>query len=696
MKLFNRIEKFTLQRRSTMNRPNMNKNKYKEDNHNLGENNLYKRFKKQFETLLAFDYNEGTIRGRYYSKVDDKMRNLSYVPQEKLEKQLLTFKDSASNNTKILVGFAGIGKTALIRNTFGITGRKPFIDENGNLIAYLSFYSKSLDEEVSGGLEKVLVRFIRSICRCITGHRNFVGDKDEFFEFIDEINPELLDNLPVIPEKIVTEEQMIEELESKHQREYYMCLLKYYLYKTEKNINSIILIIDDIEATKIDYHIDIIDKMYNIRNCLSNTLDRQYTVKLLLSMRAYTFRYNRGRQSAANRVDEYDGDVITKDTIPSFEDIICKRFDVMMDNIEEFKEIGNQKTWHAAKAELLKVINELDLRFGELIAGLTHNNISRSMKIFLKILSNSRWFTMSGENENSKDGVIKVSAANYEYYHKESVLRAMVYGEGNMYYDYEDNIVPNLLHYHNEKCEGTELLGLYLLRYYQKTNQSDYILYGKDSIKGGDALKSILKIFNKRNDKEMADRLEYMIKFLYRGGLLLHSIYEPEMPGEEERKYNPEFGLYISLRSMSLLRILENSSILLEFYRDDIDTHLTNYDKLSSELSFYNRIIYILEYLYRLFEIEKNYIQMSLLSIDDYRKMFGDTYIVSPLLEGVVKSVNKFHYSNKNEYSMILNRIDILMSSMEKFTNELEEKEVKAIYIGTNLKESYYSLEKLV
>lgn len=109
-----------------MNRPNVNKNRYKNDyeSEKLGANNLYRRFKNQFETLLAFDYNEGTVRGRYYNKVDDQMRNKAYVSQKDLEDKLLEFKNSVTNNTKILVGFAGIGKTALIRNSFGITERE--------------------------------------------------------------------------------------------------------------------------------------------------------------------------------------------------------------------------------------------------------------------------------------------------------------------------------------------------------------------------------------------------------------------------------------------------------------------------------------------------------------------------------------------------------------------------------------------
>lgn len=677
-----------------MNRPNMNKNRYKNDydSEKLGANNLYRRFKNQFETLLAFDYNEGTVRGRYYNKVDDQMRNKAYVSQKDLEDKLLEFKNSVTNNTKILVGFAGIGKTALIRNSFGITERKPFIDEEGNLIAYLSFYSKSLDEEVSGGLENVLVRYIRGICRCITGHRNFMGNEDEFFQFIDTINGDLLDDLPVLPGQNLTQRKMLEELEKKHKREYYMCLLKYYLHITDKKIKSLILIIDDIETTKSEYHIPIIDKSFNIQNCLSNTINRKYTVKLLLSMRAYTFRYNQARQSSANRVDEFDKDVITKETIPPLEAIVCKRFDVMMENIEEFSEMGTQKTWEAAKSELLKVINELDFNFGELITGLTHNNISRSMKIFLKILSNNKWFAIPEENENLQRGVIKISANNYEYYHKESVLKAMVYGEGNVYYDYEDNIVPNILHCHNEKCEGTELLGLYVLKYYYRTNQADFVLYGKNSIKGKDAVYSILKTFNKIDDEKMKKKLDYMMAFLYRGGLLLHSIYEPEFPGEEERKYNPEYELYLSLRALRLISIIENSSILLEFYRDDIDTHLMNYDKISAEMSFTNKIIYILDYIEELFDIEMSYINMSCSNYDDYRKLFGDEFLVSSLLQGVIKSVRNYYIKKDSDYEMVLQKIGALLERMNAFSEQIGKREVKKIVIGEKVKEYYYSM----
>ena len=464
------------------------------------------------------------------------------------------------------------------------------------------------------------------------------------------------------------------------------------MHITDKKIKSLILIIDDIETTKSEYHIPIIDKSFNIQNCLSNTINRKYTVKLLLSMRAYTFRYNQSRQSSANRVDEFDKDVITKETIPPLEAIVCKRFDVMMENIEEFSEMGTQKTWEAAKSELLKVINELDFNFGELITGLTHNNISRSMKIFLKILSNNKWFAIPEENENLQRGVIKISANNYEYYHKESVLKAMVYGEGNVYYDYEDNIVPNILHCHNEKCEGTELLGLYVLKYYYRTNQADFVLYGKNSIKGKDAVYSILKTFNKIDDEKMKKKLDYMMAFLYRGGLLLHSIYEPEFPGEEERKYNPEYELYLSLRALRLISIIENSSILLEFYRDDIDTHLMNYDKISAEMSFTNKIIYILDYIEELFDIEMSYINMSCSNYDDYRKLFGDEFLVSSLLQGVIKSVRNYYIKKDSDYEMVLQKIGALLERMNAFSEQIGKREVKKIVIGEKVKEYYYSM----
>ena len=152
----------------------------------------------------------------------------------------------------------------------------------------------------------------------------------------------------------------------------------------------------------------------------------------------------------------------------------------------------------------------------------------------------------------------------------------------------------------------------------------------------------------------MKKKLDYMMAFLYRGGLLLHSIYEPEFPGEEERKYNPEYELYLSLRALRLISIIENSSILLEFYRDDIDTHLMNYDKISAEMSFTNKIIYILDYIEELFDIEMSYINMSCSNYDDYRKLFGDEFLVSSLLQGVIKSVRNYYIKKDSDYEMVL------------------------------------------
>ena len=279
------------------------------------------------------------------------------------------------------------------------------------------------------------------------------------------------------------------------------------------------------------------------------------------------------------------------------------------------------------------------------------------------------------------------------YYHKESVLKAMVYGEGNTYYDYEDNIVPNILHCHNEKCEGIELLGLYLLTFYFRTNKDKFVLYGKNSIKGNDAVYSILKSFNQLEDQKLRKKLEYTISFLYKGGLLLHSIYEPEFPGEEERKYDPEFELYLSLRALRLLSILENSSILLEFYRDDIDTHLTNNDKISAEMSFTSKIIYILDYIGELFNIEKSYIEKLGDNYDDYRKLFGDIYSISPLLQGVLKSVKNYYTIKDNDYNMVMKRIEGLFKTIDDFSCELERNKTKKIAIGEKVQEYFYSLK---
>ena len=117
-----------------------------------------------------------------------------------------------------------------------------------------------------------------------------------------------------------------------------------------------------------------------------------------------------------------------------------------------------------------------------------------------------------------------------------------------------------------------------------------------------------------------------------------------------------------------------------------------NYDKISAEMSFTNKIIYILDYIEELFDIEMSYINMSCSNYDDYRKLFGDEFLVSSLLQGVIKSVRNYYIKKDSDYEMVLQKIGALLERMNAFSEQIGKREVKKIVIGEKVKEYYYSM----
>jgi Cdc6-like AAA superfamily ATPase len=94
-----------------------------------------------FRILLNSDYNEGSPYGRVFDTIDPKTnRSTIYVEQAEIESQLDAFIGSTDENLHYLIGFAGIGKTTLLRNYFS-SFKRDVVLNNGNLVLYISFHS---------------------------------------------------------------------------------------------------------------------------------------------------------------------------------------------------------------------------------------------------------------------------------------------------------------------------------------------------------------------------------------------------------------------------------------------------------------------------------------------------------------------------------------------------------------------------
>ena len=656
---------------NSINRPNFDYNysKYKK----LGDNNLRRSFVDCFNILLSSCYNDNTKGSRFYNKFNDG-KSRYYVEQPEIEHELEVFKNSLDENDTFLVGFTGIGKTSLLKNYFNIENSNPFIDEEKNLIAYLSVHSDDL--ECANDIDEVLVDYQKSIVKCLNNlyafELNTESSINEFYSYISNNKNRLLDDWDPFEGK-ADKKQVLKAFLEEHPVQFYSVFIKFLLMKInyrDTKINNLIMIFDDIESQCKDVHIPFISKILNISSCLRNTLEERHcSIKSLIALRAYTFRYHKSRQTQAKRI--YEENVILKSTIPAMKDIFKKRFEVYHDNLDVQSKIQDENRWSESTEVLMNVVNNLG-DFGDMISSIAHYDIAHSFRLFLKIITNHRWFA---PNESYYKGAFPIpDSDNYVFSIRERVFNALFYGEDEVFIDNNENILPNILRIHSEENPDEELLTLYVLEHMKVLERNRKVsLYGVNKISGVDLCGKISNVFNA--DELLTKKIEHAISFLYINEYLLHSIFEPEeddinTDGEHFREYDPDYGLYLSIRGNKILEMFENDSMLFEIFRDDIDTTIENNTVISTKLNRKEKMVYLIDYCGLLFEKEKNYIANS--NKLDYFKLFNNRFIITRLLTGIKKSFT-YYYRKQDENAMFVRKklLD-MFNEIIQYKNKLE------------------------
>lgn len=240
------------------------------------------------------------------------------------------------------------------------------------------------------------------------------------------------------------------------------------------------------------------------------------------------------------------------------------------------------------------------------------------------------------------------------------VFYALVYGENDIYEDQQDYYLTNIMHYKEAEEASTEIVGLYVIQYLITKGlcMADASYDGIKTMKGKKILKNILEIFDRQSeeDKEdMAKGIKKAMKHLYEGGVLLQSIFEPKRDEKEfhRRNYTADKKIYLSLRGIQLYNMLKANSLLLETYRDDIDTELEDNDKKTMILSKLKRIEYCLNYSMELFGKEAEIIRFcsdkALLE-----STLGDELVTYILLHGICESINIYFRENNDERTYLI------------------------------------------
>lgn len=671
--------------------------KYKMKKNMLKRNNqMHRRFPEFFDFMLNADYYEGTKNGKNFYEIDENGCSRLYV-KDPLEQELEKIRVYKGNTMKYLVGYTGIGKTTLLRNFWKVLDRDIHIN-NEDLIIYISFYSSNLSSSnPQKSLEDEIVRHILRACRKLMQHW---GDKfpseeifwGNFFDYIERYKPILLENEDFTPtfnffnklEKLsIRKKHQLDILCEEKKLEYYSCLLKY-LVCSINEIRNIVFIYDDIESKEVLYHRPLVEIARHIHACFSVIEDKDSQVKTIVALRAYTFRSNIDRQLEARR-ECIEKNTIRKMDAVKLHDIFVKRFNEIERIVNKEEKVDKLEDYKMAKRQFFMVEDEINKSFGNIIYQLVNCNICNAMYLYISIMDNVRWISV---NEYEDNGMFELSSSSYRLT-AETVFRAIACGEEIAYFGEDNMFFPNIL---SNYKKDIELLALYVIKYLIQKEATD--LYGEKYVEGDEIIQNIKRIFLERTNSEIlnnlwVEKIAYVLEYLYDKSILFRSIYDIEYISESqiERKFHNSYKLYLSPRGKCLFNLFNKNALLLELYRDDIYTDLKNNDKLTFEMSTYEAIKYLLEYICELFQKEQQYLRSSFHCYKEYQEAFGNEFLVATLLEGVIKNIHSYYPDRGVDYNNLMVIAKDIICNMSEYSNMLKDK------FNINIRLSKYLME---
>lgn len=671
-----------------------------------GDNLVYRKNRAAFEILLTREYYEGTEFGLYYNTFskDEEGNEISdiYIRQPEIERVIKNeIIENDSDMLKYLVGYTGIGKTTLLRNVFNVFNRN--INEfDNNLVIYISFYSMSADdrdyiESVHNMVKSALDMSITYLSGYRTRTERIAHEDNDyyikFYNFLEDNNPAFaasindIDLFDKLRKAECAEKDFMWELYNISPMDYLLTLMKYYLSrKNNRRFRNVIIIFDDLESQPNKCIKEILKIGNHIRKCLIGLGNRNYRIKQIISVRDYSFRsLNKMIVNEGNRIDF--SEVIIKSEIPSLSQIIKARMKVVLKKIENNS--FNQSTTlqlnnsiRTAYSSLEFILNRLYSQYDLMILNLTQYNLLNSMSLLIRIVSSNK---NSEQIENEYLESVGIKSYEYGIENKPSnsvyprdidVFFALAYGNEKVYIDSKNYYLTNILHYHSNENVDTELLGVYIIQYMLMNNlfasghiidrtissntgsvNSNYQLVSPlYTIESTALIDELSKLYKKADDityNRIEEGFRLMVEHLYNGGVLLEDITNDGTAVEKNILNLEGAKVYLSSRGRQLYNMLKLSSLLLEVYRDDIDTDLKNNNVLTIELPEKDRIDYCLDYVDHLSVSE----QMLLSYVDNiqaYIEKLGDELAVYIIMEGLRSSiVAYFSDDNQNKLSIV-------------------------------------------
>lgn len=557
-------------------------------------NDIYRKFEKQFKYCFLNPVN-----------IDDNL----YVEHstEEYKNSFEIFFNSYGSDVKFFIGYTGVGKTTFTKHFLGYkTLGISFYNSDGIIIPnswdgikVSENYVPEINEQISNVLDSVTTKLYKPYEEIIN------TESDDILTYISETRNDIIPSLTLQEMMFCNQsgytknQYKIQKAKEKHSVETSSLLLKYVMEKHNiNNINRLIFIVDDLETlsqNKVRY---IVESYFAIYACMHNTRQK-LIVNLLINVRPHSFRFlkddiNHQYISAYGNYLQLEAYRLIKNRIPDIKKIFINRFD---DAIKNTPNPGNPKTWNKAKDIFYDIINEFDDNIIETICDLCHLNIRAITDCFQMILSNRIWcqdFKEISEHPKVKKGDYRFDKVN--------VIRTIACGENSLYtgqnemmsnpqnlsniqsrpsFDDSKVFIPNILI--DPKSRECDILPAIVIEYLDgylssKSNTSPQTEF----ISKSNLCDNLVCAFG---NMISVNKIKEIIDYLFENRIIRKSIISKDSD-EKINSLEDNDLLYLTLKGSRLLQMLENDSILVEIYREDIKRIYNDekYYKSSSEL----------------------------------------------------------------------------------------------------------------
>lgn len=568
-----------------------------------------------------------------------------YVPDKDTEEKLQDIYDDESDSLSLLIGYAGIGKSTVLRNFFNFSNSAISESRDQNAIIFpMSCNGKILDNKEI--VEDFTIR-ISSVCSFLEKKfpelRAWFGTAEGqhiFYEYIDGTNPKILEHVPY-DQSTGASPSELESLKlyyayEKERFTFMITKLKFYLGRTECRYNKLIVILDDIEPLPYHAQKNLIMQYVRFYECMRNVSEinseKKYVINMLISIRPHT---NRILNSENDFKAYYVTREIIKEDMVDLHQLFSKKILYYSKEIS----IENKESWDTATKVLLILSGKFNGKYKNLIKNISLLNSRDALKYYSLILSNRIWIQKNAD----KAAEFTINENDY-IFNNITVLRALACEQYYVYAMRGQYLVPNILI--NSPDKNYAILNLCLLNCFLREDYRN-CSYGKEYKTGNEIIESFLDVFPDYHD--LKEDVQKMIAYFYKQKLLRKSINDTEKTEalNDDIVITMQSKLYLSPKGYEIANMLSCDSVYFELCREEYYRTMENEYSAQSSFELMQKgqqidiFCDLLVLLKELIAEEQKYLlyAQGKKTLGLYHLYFGNEILCEKLYQGLCKSI---------------------------------------------------------